>query len=94
MGRGLILWLVGIPLPVILVLYFLGYLHWEESVGSCERRARLACRRQRERRGQAFAAAGRRRREGAVNTTAAMRRPRDPARQKRSRPAAPRRSGR
>jgi hypothetical protein len=27
MGRGLILWLVGIPLPVILLLYFLGYLH-------------------------------------------------------------------
>jgi hypothetical protein len=27
MGRGLILWLVGIPLPVILILYFLGYLH-------------------------------------------------------------------
>jgi len=26
MGRGLILWLIGIPLPVILVLYFLGYL--------------------------------------------------------------------
>jgi hypothetical protein len=27
MSRGLILWLVGIPLPVILILYFLGYLH-------------------------------------------------------------------
>jgi hypothetical protein len=27
MGRGLLLWLVGIPLPIILVLYFLGYLH-------------------------------------------------------------------
>jgi len=27
MGRGLILWLVGIPLPVILLLYALGYLH-------------------------------------------------------------------
>jgi len=27
MGRGLVLWLVGIPLPVILLLYFLGYLH-------------------------------------------------------------------
>jgi hypothetical protein len=27
MGRGLSLWLVGIPLPVILILYFLGYLH-------------------------------------------------------------------
>ena len=27
MGRGLLLWIVGIPLPVILVLYFLGYLH-------------------------------------------------------------------
>jgi len=26
MGRGLILWLVGIPLPVILLLYLLGYL--------------------------------------------------------------------
>jgi len=27
MGRGLLPWIVGIPLPVILVLYFLGYLH-------------------------------------------------------------------
>jgi len=27
MGRGLILWLVGIPLPVILLLYALGYIH-------------------------------------------------------------------
>jgi hypothetical protein len=27
MGRGLLLWIVGIPLPVILVLYFLGFLH-------------------------------------------------------------------
>jgi hypothetical protein len=27
MGRGLLLWMVGIPLPIILVLYFLGYLH-------------------------------------------------------------------
>jgi hypothetical protein len=27
MGRGLLLWVVGIPLPVILVLYLLGYLH-------------------------------------------------------------------
>ena len=26
MGRGLILWLVGIPLPIILLLFFLGYL--------------------------------------------------------------------
>jgi hypothetical protein len=26
MGRGLILWLVGIPLPIVLLLYFLGYL--------------------------------------------------------------------
>jgi hypothetical protein len=26
MGRSLILWLIGIPLPVILLLYFLGYL--------------------------------------------------------------------
>ncbi len=26
MGRGLLLWLVGIPLPAILVLYFMGYL--------------------------------------------------------------------
>jgi hypothetical protein len=26
MGRGLILWLVGIPLPVILLLYLLGVL--------------------------------------------------------------------
>jgi hypothetical protein len=27
MGRGLLLWVIGIPLPVILLLYFLGYLH-------------------------------------------------------------------
>jgi hypothetical protein len=27
MGRALILWLIGIPLPVILLLYLLGYLH-------------------------------------------------------------------
>ena len=27
MGRGLILWLVGIPLPVILLLWVLGFLH-------------------------------------------------------------------
>jgi hypothetical protein len=26
MGRGLLLWLIGIPLPIILILYFLGYL--------------------------------------------------------------------
>jgi len=26
MGRGLVLWLVGIPLPIILILYFMGYL--------------------------------------------------------------------
>jgi hypothetical protein len=26
MGRGLILWLLGIPLPIILLLYFMGYL--------------------------------------------------------------------
>ena len=26
MGRGLILWLVGIPLPIVLLLYFFGYL--------------------------------------------------------------------
>jgi hypothetical protein len=27
MGRGLLLWLIGIPLPVILLLYFLGFLN-------------------------------------------------------------------
>lgn len=27
MGRGLILWLLGIPLPVILILWLLGFLH-------------------------------------------------------------------
>jgi len=27
MGRGLLLWLVGIPLPIILILWLLGYLH-------------------------------------------------------------------
>jgi len=26
MGRGLILWLVGIPLPIVLLLYFFGFL--------------------------------------------------------------------
>ena len=26
-GKGALLWLIGIPLPVILVLYFMGYLH-------------------------------------------------------------------
>jgi len=26
MGRGFLLWMVGIPLPIVLVLYFLGYL--------------------------------------------------------------------
>jgi len=26
MGRGLLLWLIGIPLPIILILYFLGVL--------------------------------------------------------------------
>jgi len=26
MGKGCILWLIGIPLPVILVLYLLGFL--------------------------------------------------------------------
>ena len=26
MGRGLLLWLIGIPLPILLLLYFLGYL--------------------------------------------------------------------
>jgi hypothetical protein len=26
MGRGLLLWLIGIPLPIILILFFLGYL--------------------------------------------------------------------
>jgi hypothetical protein len=27
MLKGGLLWLIGIPLPVILVLYFMGYLH-------------------------------------------------------------------
>jgi len=26
-GRGALLWLIGIPLPIILILFFLGYLH-------------------------------------------------------------------
>lgn len=26
MLRGVLLWLIGIPLPIILILYFLGYL--------------------------------------------------------------------
>jgi hypothetical protein len=27
MGRGLLLWLIGIPLPIILLIWFLGGLH-------------------------------------------------------------------
>jgi len=27
MGRGLLLWLVGIPLPIILLIWLLGGLH-------------------------------------------------------------------
>jgi hypothetical protein len=27
MGRGLLLWLLGIPLPIILVIWLLGGLH-------------------------------------------------------------------
>jgi hypothetical protein len=27
MLRGGLLWLIGIPLPIILILFFLGYLH-------------------------------------------------------------------
>jgi hypothetical protein len=27
MFRGALLWLIGIPLPIILILFFLGYLH-------------------------------------------------------------------
>jgi len=27
MLRGGLLWLLGIPLPIILILFFLGYLH-------------------------------------------------------------------
>ena len=27
MGRGLLLWLIGIPLPIILVIWVLGGLH-------------------------------------------------------------------
>jgi len=27
MGRGLLLWLIGIPLPIILVVWLLGGLH-------------------------------------------------------------------
>jgi hypothetical protein len=27
MLRGALLWLIGIPLPIILILFFLGYLH-------------------------------------------------------------------
>jgi len=26
MGRGLLLWLIGIPLPIILLLYLFGFL--------------------------------------------------------------------
>ena len=27
MGRGILLWLIGIPLPIILILWLMGYLH-------------------------------------------------------------------
>jgi hypothetical protein len=27
MMKGGLLWLIGIPLPIILILFFLGYLH-------------------------------------------------------------------
>jgi hypothetical protein len=27
MGRGLLLWLIGIPIPIILVIWLLGGLH-------------------------------------------------------------------
>jgi hypothetical protein len=27
MGKGLLLWLVGIPIPIILLLWVFGYLH-------------------------------------------------------------------
>jgi hypothetical protein len=27
MGRGLLLWLIGIPLPIILIVWLLGGLH-------------------------------------------------------------------
>jgi len=27
MGRGLLLWLIGIPLPIILLLWIFGFLH-------------------------------------------------------------------
>jgi hypothetical protein len=27
MGRGLLLWLIGIPLPIILIIWLLGGLH-------------------------------------------------------------------
>jgi len=27
MGRGLILWLIGIPLPIILLLWLFGFFH-------------------------------------------------------------------
>jgi len=27
MGKGILLWLVGIPIPIILLLWIFGYLH-------------------------------------------------------------------
>jgi hypothetical protein len=27
MGKGLLMWLIGIPIPIILLLWILGYLH-------------------------------------------------------------------
>jgi hypothetical protein len=27
MGKGLLLWLIGIPIPIILLLWIFGYLH-------------------------------------------------------------------
>jgi hypothetical protein len=32
MGRGLLLWLIGIPIPIILVVWLLGGLHGLSSV--------------------------------------------------------------
>jgi hypothetical protein len=27
MGKGILLWLIGIPIPIILLLWIFGYLH-------------------------------------------------------------------
>jgi len=37
-GKGLLLWLIGIPLPIILIIWLLGGLNWFRANWSPERR--------------------------------------------------------